>query len=96
VRIEHWVVAQRQGQTAARNILGRAEPFDDVPFFWTMQFGLAVGYVGHAEGWGRIEAEGDEEEGRAFRYMDGDRLMALATVGRDRLSLEAEMEGAAE
>ena len=91
VRIEHWVVAQRQGQAAARNILGRDEPFDDVPFFWTMQFGVGVSYVGHATSWDRVDAEGDEDEGRAFRYYEGDRLMALATVGRDHLSLETEV-----
>jgi NADPH-dependent 2,4-dienoyl-CoA reductase/sulfur reductase-like enzyme/nitrite reductase/ring-hydroxylating ferredoxin subunit len=90
IRIEHWVVAQRQGQTAARNILGRDEPFDDVPFFWTTQFGVGVSWVGHAAGWDRVAAEGDGKEGRAFRYYRGDRLLALATLGRDRLSLETE------
>lgn len=91
IRIEHWVVAQRQGQTAARNILGHDEPFDDVPFFWTMQFGVGVAYVGHAEEWERVETEGEgDEDGRAFRYLKGDRLLALATLGRDRLSLETE------
>lgn len=96
LRIEHWVVAQRQGQAAARNILGRDEPYRDVPFFWTRQFDLGVSYVGHAGRWDRVEAEvGADETHRAFRFMEGDRLLALATIGWDRLSLETEASMAA-
>lgn len=97
IRIEHWVVAQRQGQVAARNILGRDEPYRDVPFFWSRQFGAGVSYVGHAERWDAVVAEtGPGENDRAFRYLAGDRLLALATIGRDRLSLETEAEMAAD
>jgi NADPH-dependent 2,4-dienoyl-CoA reductase/sulfur reductase-like enzyme/nitrite reductase/ring-hydroxylating ferredoxin subunit len=92
VRVEHWVVAQRQGQTAARNILGAGEAFDYVPFFWSAHYDVSINYVGHAEAWDRIDVDGDASQ-RDFsaRFMRGDKLLALATIFRDRESLEAEM-----
>lgn len=97
VRVEHWVVAQRQGQAAARSMLGRTEPYLDVPFFWTAHFGLTVDYVGHAKQWDRIEVDGDPAAADAeLRYHAGDRVLAVATINRNRASLEAEMEMYAE
>lgn len=91
MRVEHWVVAQRQGQAAARNILGRQQLYTDVPFFWTNQFDIGVRYVGHAARLDQLRIERDVDgEGHAFRYMAGDTMHALATVSRDRLSLETE------
>lgn len=91
IRVEHWVVAQRQGQAAALNILGRDLPFVDAPFFWTRQWDFGISYVGHAPQWDEVRVEGDlAVRDATVRYLSGETVRALATVGRDLESLEAE------
>ncbi len=90
--VEHWVVAQRQGQTVARNILGAAEPFHAVPFFWSNHYDVSISYVGHAERWDEIQLSGNlAARDCAATFRRGDDILAVATVGRDRTSLLAEL-----
>ena len=93
IRVEHWAVAQRQGQTAARNMLGFKEAFDSVPFFWSQHYDVAINYVGHAEKWDEIVVDGDPEKlDCAVSYKQGGRLLALATIYRDKQSLKCAAE----
>jgi NADPH-dependent 2,4-dienoyl-CoA reductase/sulfur reductase-like enzyme len=92
IRVEHWVVAERQGQAAARNMLGQREAFDAVPFFWSQHYDVPINYVGHAEKWDEIAIDGDiSGKDCLLKYKSGGRVLAVASIYRDLDSLKAEL-----
>jgi NADPH-dependent 2,4-dienoyl-CoA reductase/sulfur reductase-like enzyme len=93
IRVEHWVVAERQGQVAAQNMLGERIPFDVVPFFWSQHYDIPINYVGHAEHWDEISVDGDiKAKDCLLRYKSKGRVLAVASIFRDVASLQSELD----
>lgn len=92
IRVEHWVVATRQGEVAALNVLGKRQPFDAVPFFWSAHYDRTINYLGHAESWDRIDIDGSVESfDCSVAFRKGKRTLAFVTIGRDLANLQAEV-----
>lgn len=81
-RVEHWIVAERQGQHAARAMLESGEPYRLAPFFWTRQMDTSLKYVGHAAGTADAVYVGDVESGEFLAgFFEGERLAAVSGIG---------------
>ena len=92
LRVEHWVVAERQGQTAALNMMGHRKKFTAIPFFWSQHYDVPINYVGHAENWDQVAVEGDISRGVCvMRFKRNGRTLAIASISGDRESLQAEI-----
>ncbi|MFL5547265.1 MAG: oxidoreductase C-terminal domain-containing protein, partial [Gemmatimonadales bacterium] len=66
-----------------------------VPFFWSQHYDVPINYVGHAEQWDRLQIDGDiAARDCSVRFIAGEKVLAAATIYRDRenLEIEAEME----
>jgi NADPH-dependent 2,4-dienoyl-CoA reductase/sulfur reductase-like enzyme len=91
IRVEHWVVAQRQGQVAALNMLGEGTKFEAVPFFWSQHYDVPICYVGHAASWDTVQIDGNvNAQDCVVRYLRKGRVLAVASIHRDVESLAAE------
>ena len=92
LRTEHWVVAERQGQTVARNMLGQRQRFTDVPFFWSQHYDVPINYIGHAEKWDHLDVEGDiKSRDCLVRYRRNGKILAVASIFRDLDNLKQEL-----
>ena len=92
LRIEHWVVAERQGQTAARNILGQQQRFSEIPFFWSQHYDVPINYIGHAEKWDDLDIEGGiEARDCLVRYRPNGKVVAVVSIFRDVDNLREEV-----
>ena len=92
IRVEHWVVAERQGQAAALNMLGYRQKFAAVPFFWSQHYDVPINYVGHAETWDTLTIDGDiAAKDCLLRYERSGHVLAVASIFRDVENLQAEL-----
>ncbi|TIO78423.1 MAG: pyridine nucleotide-disulfide oxidoreductase [Mesorhizobium sp.] len=91
-RVEHWVVAERQGQTAAQNMLGLRQPFSSVPFFWSEHYDVSIRYVGYARSWDSVEIDGSiADRDCLVGYKKDGKIVAVAAIGRDVQALACEV-----
>jgi NADPH-dependent 2,4-dienoyl-CoA reductase/sulfur reductase-like enzyme len=91
IRIEHWVVAQRQGQVAAENMMGKKRKYKEVPFFWSQQFDVTLNYVGYSTSPESAKIYGNlSERDCVVTYSENGTITAALTIGRDLQSLRLE------
>lgn len=85
IRVEHWQNALNQGPAAARNMLGKDEPYDDIPWFWSDQYDFNLQYTGFHTEWDELIVRGSMEERNfvAF-YRKDERVLAAVAVNRGK------------
>jgi len=91
IRVEHWVVAEQQGQAAARNMLGHNQPYTAVPFFWSAHYDVTIAYVGSAQEWDETKVVGSiPDRDGVVAYRKNGKTLAAASVNRDADSLRVQ------
>jgi 3-phenylpropionate/trans-cinnamate dioxygenase ferredoxin reductase component len=85
IRVEHWQNAQKQGQAAARSMLGDGKPYQEIPWFWSDQYEHNLQYAGFHRDWDELVVRGSLEE-RSFVafYRKDERVLAAVAVNRGR------------
>lgn len=86
VRVEHWQNAMKQGEAAAKSMLGSGEPYDEVHWFWSDQYDDNIQYAGFHTEWDELVIRGSLDERRFVGfYRQQERVLAAVAVnaGRD-------------
>jgi 3-phenylpropionate/trans-cinnamate dioxygenase ferredoxin reductase component len=85
IRVEHWQNALKQGPAAARSMLGKGEPYEEIPWFWSDQYDNNLQYLGYHTEWDELVVRGSVEERNfvAFYRKDG-RVLAAGALNRGR------------
>ena len=85
IRVEHWQNALRQGPAAARSMLGKDEPYEEIPWFWSDQYEHNLQYAGFHTGWDQLIVRGglDQRNFVAFYRKEG-RVLAAVAIGRGK------------
>ncbi|ALA57811.1 FAD-dependent oxidoreductase [Nitrospira moscoviensis] len=92
IRVEHWVVAERHGQAAARNMLGETQPYTAAPFFWSMHYDMAISYVGYAHEWDEVKIAGSIPDRNCLAaYRKNGKTLAVASINRDVDSMKIQV-----
>ena len=85
IRVEHWQNAMRQGDNAARNMLGERIPYEDIPWFWSDQYDANIQYAGHHTSYDELIVRGRLDGGSyAAFYMNGGLLDAVVGLNNAR------------
>src|SRR5215469_14400106 len=81
IRLEHWSSALNQGPVAARNMMGRRTPYEQIPYFYSDQYDVGMEYSGYARDWDQVVFRGDpaSREFIAF-WLSGGRVVAGMNV----------------
>jgi NADPH-dependent 2,4-dienoyl-CoA reductase/sulfur reductase-like enzyme len=92
IRVEHWIVAEQQGQTAAQNMLGHKQPYSAVPFFWSAHYDVTICYVGSATDWNDVSVIGSiPKRDCLVAYRKNGKTLAVASVNRDAESIQVQV-----
>jgi NADPH-dependent 2,4-dienoyl-CoA reductase/sulfur reductase-like enzyme len=84
-RVEHWQGAQNHGTAVGRVMAGGDQPFDEVPWCWSDQYGLNLQVVGWPDAAHELVVHGSLDDRDFIAYLLDDGIVRGAvSIGRPR------------